>query len=301
MCCMKTNLEHLPEDKRKEVEKIADIVRAEGEGVEMIILFGSHARGDWVEKDTYVEGYATYEYVSDFDVLLVVGSEKLERNHGVWNRIEKMIADDPSITTPVSFIVDTISFVNEQLAEGQYFYTDIKKEGVMLYDSGKFTLTEHKQLSADEERALKEEDYAMWTQKATDMLRRYTSSFELVREGERWNKIAAFDLHQAAEALYISFLLVCTGYRPKTHDLEKLDTRVTKVDQEFAGVFPREKEEDAKIFDLLRRAYVDARYKKEYSITTDELRQLAERIKKLQRLVTVRCVDKLKGLGERVA
>ena len=39
--------------------------------VEMIILFGSHARGTWVD-DIYTEKGTTYTYKSDYDLLIVL-------------------------------------------------------------------------------------------------------------------------------------------------------------------------------------------------------------------------------------
>ena len=57
---MKTDLNHLPAREREPIAAIAALLQASAP-VEMIILFGSRARGDWV-KDP-VTGY-----VSDLDV-----------------------------------------------------------------------------------------------------------------------------------------------------------------------------------------------------------------------------------------
>ena len=67
---MKRTLSHLPKHKQEELKEITSITKA-NPGVEMVILFGSYARGDWVE-DTYTEGHITYEYKSDFDILIIV-------------------------------------------------------------------------------------------------------------------------------------------------------------------------------------------------------------------------------------
>ena len=63
---MKTSLTHLPKHKREELKEITSIITSKVE-VEMVILFGSYARGNWVE-DTYTEGHITYEYKSDYDI-----------------------------------------------------------------------------------------------------------------------------------------------------------------------------------------------------------------------------------------
>jgi predicted nucleotidyltransferase len=55
---MKTSLHFLPRPKRNQIMEIADIIK-EAADPEMIMLFGSYAKGTLVEFQ--------YEYVSDFD------------------------------------------------------------------------------------------------------------------------------------------------------------------------------------------------------------------------------------------
>ena len=76
---MKTSLDHLPEAKRRELAYVAETLRAtfaaairkkrsdkyKGAQLLKIILFGSYARGDWVEDRK--SGYR-----SDYDVLVIV-------------------------------------------------------------------------------------------------------------------------------------------------------------------------------------------------------------------------------------
>jgi predicted nucleotidyltransferase len=45
---MKTGLDHLPAPKREQITAIAALLSA-GAPIELILLFGSYARGDWVE------------------------------------------------------------------------------------------------------------------------------------------------------------------------------------------------------------------------------------------------------------
>ena len=54
---------HLPLKKQKELYLLAELLK-HCEGVEIVILFGSYARGNWVE-DMYSEKGTTYEYKSD--------------------------------------------------------------------------------------------------------------------------------------------------------------------------------------------------------------------------------------------
>ena len=80
---MKTSLDHLPERKQREIERVTRILLEQAEEataiatgfrrrmrVYKIILFGSYARGGWVD-----EGPRGYQ--SDYDLLIVVSHEAL--------------------------------------------------------------------------------------------------------------------------------------------------------------------------------------------------------------------------------
>jgi predicted transcriptional regulator len=60
-------------------------------------------------------------------------------------------------------------------------------------------------------------------------------------------------------------------------------------------VFPQQTESQKKCFELLDRAYVDARYKKGYRITKRQLEYLAKRVQKLQRLTNKICKQKIES------
>ncbi|MFA6716951.1 MAG: hypothetical protein WCS27_16345, partial [Victivallaceae bacterium] len=62
---MKKSLSHLPKDKREELRAVTGII-TEMIDAEFIILFGSYARGNWVE-DRYIgDDNILYEYQSDY-------------------------------------------------------------------------------------------------------------------------------------------------------------------------------------------------------------------------------------------
>lgn len=71
---MKKSLSHPPKHKREELKEIVSIITSMVE-VEMAILFGSYARGNWVE-DTYTEGHITYEYKIIFPKRKVLAAKR---------------------------------------------------------------------------------------------------------------------------------------------------------------------------------------------------------------------------------
>lgn len=110
---------------------------------------------------------------------------------------------------------------------------------------------------------------------------------------EKDYKIAAFQLHQATERYYGTIQLVFTGNKPKTHDLEILGGMAKACDMEFGKVFPKGDLQERTRFILLRKAYVDARYKAEYQISKADLEWLAGRVQILRDLTEKICKDKI--------
>ncbi len=126
---MNTTLEHLPEHKQKQLQEITGII-VKAVDPEKVILFGSHATGRWVEH-RYTEGGITYEYISDYDILVITKSGETRKDYEIQDLIENRCV----YKTPVTVITHDIDFINRMLSEGQYFFTDIEKEGILLYDA----------------------------------------------------------------------------------------------------------------------------------------------------------------------
>ncbi len=289
---MKKNPKHLPPDKTQELKGVVDIILARHD-VEMIILFGSYARGDWVE-DQYEEDGITYEYRSDYDILIVTAEKDSERNIEHDNALREALEPDAQ-GTRVNFIVHTIHHVNQMLAERRFFFLDILKEGYLLHDSKQFMLARPpKELEPELMLRISEEYFKEWMESADDF---FEASEDTFKKGKV--KLAAFLLHQAAERYITCLLLVETGYRPKEHDMERLLKQAAGFDQEFNTVFPRHNKSERHLFDLLRRAYVDARYNKSYTITEHELNTLSNRVQELKAISDRVCRERIEELRKK--
>jgi uncharacterized protein len=282
---MKTTLAHLPAIKQKELQTVMAAIRTYKE-VEMVILFGSYARGDWIEE--YENDGVHFRYQSDYDLLVIVKAQGIFKQRHLENDLMNAIHNTERILTPCSVIVHDIRYFNNQLEEGQYFFSDIKKEGVILYDSGKLNLQEAKPLNHEERYELAKEDFDHWFTDAMGFYR----GFEFYMKEKSYN-LAAFLLHQAAERYYNALLLVFTRYKSKTHDLDVLRRLTNTLDQRLIKVFPLNNVKEGHHFKLLRDAYIEARYKKKYTITEQELLWLADRVKMLQQLTEVLCKEKM--------
>jgi predicted nucleotidyltransferase/HEPN domain-containing protein len=299
---MKTSLEHLPETKRRELARVVEILFSEFEEaiaggtmphkrmgrILKVVLFGSYARGDWV--DDPASGY-----VSDYDLLVVVNYEKLTEILEYWSKAEDHLLREYAIThrlsAPVNFIVHDLADVNKRLKLGRYFFTDIVRDGIALYEAPGHPFEHPKTLAPAE--ALKEAQgyFDSWFGTSGSFFRGYQYAF---RDGDL-NK-AAFDLHQATERLCHCTLLVLTLYSPKSHKLNFLRSQAEQLAPRLIEAWPRGTKFEQRCFELLRRAYVDARYSPHYKITPEELSWLGERVTVLQHLVEEVCLARLDAL-----
>jgi predicted nucleotidyltransferase/HEPN domain-containing protein len=268
---MRTDLDHLPPAKQRELERVVRILMAEFEEVTAratqpwrrngriykIILFGSYARNDWVDEPE--NGYQ-----SDFDLLIVVSHRDLTDIADYWYVAEDKILRDAAIGRPVNIIVHSIDEVNQGLKRGEYFWADIVRDGIALYELPNHALASPQPLTPADAHRMAQEYFDRWLP-SVDAFVRGTSY--AARDGD-FNK-AAFDLHQAAERLYICFLLVRTLYFPRSHNIKFLRSLAEDKEPRLIDAWPRATKLERRRFELLKRAYVEARYSVNYEIGRD--------------------------------
>jgi predicted nucleotidyltransferase/HEPN domain-containing protein len=298
---MRTDLDHLPHGKQRELARVIETLfeeftdamkgasspkKKEGR-ILKIVLFGSYARGTWVDEPHTAKGY-----LSDYDLLIVVNQQSVVDFATYWYRAEDRIMRDAGIKTPVNFIVHTMDEVNNALAQGQYFFTDIIKEGIALYDlKGSTPFVTPQPQSAVEIFATAQKHYDFWMPLARHSLKLSRDSIQ-----DQVLRDAAFLLHQAVERTYTCLILVETNYSPSTHSIKFLRSLAEQIDPELISVWPRETKQDRRLFELLKRAYVDARYSEHYTITAEELDWLGARAERLRDLVDKRSRSKIDRL-----
>ncbi|HEV7333139.1 MAG TPA: HEPN domain-containing protein [Flavisolibacter sp.] len=264
---MKTSLSHLPESKQQELKRVTQLI-VETISPEKIILFGSYATDTWVE-DRYTEGHITYEYISDYDLLVVTKAGERRKDHEITDQIKSRLR----FRVPVNVITHDIEYVNRTLNEGQYFFIDIVKEGILLYDTGNIAFNEPKDLSPEERKEIAQRDFENWFSSAKEFLIDAKNAFE-----RKSLKNSIFYLHQAAERIYNTVLLVFTGYKPKTHNLDKLRSLSKAYSSDLYLIFPCNTKEEEYLFSLLQKGYIDARYNNDFNVSAEELAILIERV-----------------------
>lgn len=287
---MKTTFPTRSKDFEETIRQIANkIIEISSDKIAFIILFGSFAKGTWVF-DRYSEDNAVYTYASDYD-FLVVTKERNNKKHGISDSdFEKKISEIAysKYGHNPHFVIEPIDYVNSELEKGRYFFSDIKKEGIMLYDSGEFELADAKVLSEAEVREIARGDYEHWFGGASDFLKGVHFYIE-----ENALTKAAFSLHQATESFYNCALLVLTNYKPKTHNLVELNKLCCAQSNDFLAIFPQATEDQKESFKLLNKSYIDARYNKHFTITKEQLEYLTKRVEGLKGVVEKICKEKI--------
>src|SRR5260221_13202046 len=281
---MRMTVEHLPEEKRFEINRIAEIIR-EVVNPEKILVFGSYAKGTYVEDRYRAKDGITYEYISDYD-FLVVTSGNAEKTYSQEARIMDRV---DRFNPPVNLEIHEITYINRGLEWEQYFFTEITSQGILLFDTGNVHFIEPKVLTSEEEKERAKEYFNLWFPRNIGFMK--SARFCLV---ENELKTGVFNLHQATESLYYALLLVFTGYKPKTHNLWKLRKKTMVYSEELFSVFLAEVDkQEEHLFDLLKRGYVEARYSQDYVITKEELSTLIERVTIMADLVRKICSVKI--------
>ncbi len=298
---MRDQLDHLPQSTQRELAHVVRVLFEEFDAatrlgtqkwnkqgrILKLVLYGSYARGDWVSDP--VGGYQ-----SDYDILVVVNDERLTDFVDYWSPAEDRLMRDltinKAISAPVNLIVHSLTDVNAQLERGRPFFVDIVTQGIALYDAEGFNFTAPRRLPPDAARIEAEKHFDEWFPSADG----FRAQAEFAMQNSR-PKIAAFEYHQAVERLYHCVLLVFTLYSPKSHKLNFLRSHCEDIVPSLKEAWPREGKFERRCFELLRLAYVNARYSDHYAITDEELAWAGEHVAKLQALVEAACTGRLQG------
>ena len=278
---MRTGVEHLPQTQQDELARVVAILMEEFETataratqpwrkngmIYKIILFGSYALEDWVDEPE--NGYQ-----SDFDLLIVVSHRDLTEIADYWYVAEDRTLRDAAIGRPVNTIVHSIDEVNQALKRGEYFWVDISRDGITLYELPRHELAAPMPLTPADALEMatsyfntKLGDVDVWIETAAAQSAKDDNQ-------ERYRRHAAFNLHQAVEAAYACFLLVRTLYFPRSHNIKFLRSLSEDKEPRLIAAWPR--------------AYVEARYSANYQISRDDLEALTKGVRDLRELVESR-------------
>lgn len=290
---MKKSILHLPKRKQEDLYFLVHEITKRLPQTEFIILYGSYATGKYVVYDERVEFGIPTSFMSDYDILVVTSGISDKKVGNLLDNIDDLYYKDPESQTPVQFINDDIKTLNRQLEEGRYFYTQLKQEGIVLYDSGRFKLARRRKLNFKEIQQQAEEYFNDKYQRAIGFL----DVAQYLYNKQNYT-LSSFNLHQASENFYYAIRLTFTLRSNKQHNLSKLSASVKRHSDELAKVFPRDTPEEKRLFTLLKDAYVEARYNPKFLVTKEDIDALLPKVELLRDITKLICEAKIREYGE---
>lgn len=282
---MRTNFDHLPPFDRRQLQVLLPVI-IKAVRPEKIILYGSHHHLNELE-DIHEQGLT-----AGYDLLIVTRPGDRRYDHEVQDLIENKCRMHATVTV----LVHDIDHVNQRLSEGQYFFSLMIREAVLLYDAGLVPLSAAAAPDLMNIRQRAQKDFGRWSHQARAF---FNSALYNLQQQEF--RLAVFLLHQAAEHIYQAILLAFMGYKPCTHNLDKLRRYTHRFSLELALLFPRDGAGEDRLFKLLLQSYVDARYKEDYHITENELQELMQRIDRLLSIAGRICHNRFISLEKMAA
>ena len=276
---MKSDITFLSERKQRDLHELVALIREEIRDVVMIILYGSYAKNTYVDLDERHDfGVRTY-YMSDYDLLVVTQRRLGVREATVNARIKERFLDGKGeFQTYPQLINESFTKLNHALSEGRYFYVEIVNQGILLYNSAKEELATPRKLDYNELSGMAQEYY----NKKFTRGERFLYHARIDYDDKEYVECSFF-LHQAAEYFIKTIPLVYSLYGYKEHDLHFLCERSKPFDSE----------EEKRLFELLRAAYIEARYNDKFVVTKADIDALLPKIELLRDVVERVCKERL--------
>jgi HEPN domain-containing protein len=247
---------------------------------ERIYLLGcsiSHLRTESI----FAYNRPTRRHVSHYYMLVLVSKNDNCSYNSMLDKIESRCNSYLPVT---AIVLDAMQF-NDWLQEGHSFAYKVYERAECIHDAGNVIFTAPKAIDENELNKKNETLYSQGINKTEEFL----AGADLFRIREQ-NKMAAFMLHQAAEQALITFLQITTGLHLNTHSLDRLIRCGSMVSDKLALLFPRNNEKNERLFQLIQKAYIDTRYRDDYTISIDNLLILTERVRALEIIVKDTCV-----------
>jgi len=294
---MRRSARFLPENKRQDLRQLVGLIREHIKEVGMIVLFGSYAKNKYVDYDQRIEfGVPTY-YMSDYDILILTRKEIGAVKYSLFSKIKDRFFEDknrPFHTHP-QFINYGIDDFNYALSKAHYFETEIKRDGIILYDSGEYTLARRRKLDFSEIKERAQNYFEDKFATAIDFLNGVNYYY-----GNGRYKMSSFHLHQSAENFLRTISLVYILYSPKNHDLDELIRSCKAYTTELCRAFPRNTPEEERLFDLLQRSYIESRYNPDFEITKADINTLLTKVEQLKQIVEKVCRERFEYYDKRI-
>ncbi|RXK60725.1 HEPN domain-containing protein [Lacibacter luteus] len=192
-----------------------------------------------------------------------------------FSEYENFLEGGCSLGTQLCFSLHKASHVKAALAAGHPFYSFACTNNNLLYWS------KEEKWPVNTEEKLKELTQTA-VQKFNHNFNKAATFLQYAGQGlKEQNNLSAFFIQQAAELCCRAILTALTGHDKKTHALSVLKKSCSRCTSIVDHVFPADTEEEKRLLQIIDDAYIDARYKTDYSVHEPDLQLLFNKVQQL--------------------
>jgi HEPN domain-containing protein len=256
---------------QKLVEAVVEVAKPD-----MIFLLGASLYRRRTES-IFNDPAPTSQNTSDYFLLILIRDLSNRELHEWQDKIENRC----KLIMPVTTIVLQTATYEEWLKAGHRFAVTVWQSAVPIYKSANLFREASKSIAGTGIDMDFEKQFVDGLTKAKEFL----AGSELFQVRKQ-NTMAAFMLHQSAEQSLRTLLKTGTGFHANTHNIGRLLRYASLVSYQLPDIFPQKTEQDKRLFDLLQKAYIDARYKENYKINSDDLQCLTEKVRYIQEILS---------------
>lgn len=249
---------------------------------DMILLLGATLHRKKYES-IFNEAAPFCQQLSDCTLLISLPGLAGKELHEWQDKIEHHCSSVLPVTT---LVLATVTFM-EWLQADLSFARFVWQHAPVLYDVGTICREDFPEAKT----AANNKEAARQWEEGLSKAKEFLAGAELYSVRKQ-HKMAAFMLHQSAEQALRALLMAGTGYHANTHSIDRLLRYGSLVAHQLPEIFPRQTEQDKRLFNLLQKAYIDTRYKDDYKITGEELLTLTDKIRRIH--------DVLSNAGKRL-
>lgn len=259
------NISYLPLRFQEELKVITNLILEKIPDCEMIILYGSYAKNKYVwPPHIQIEYEERTEYVSDYDIAVITAYELSKEQRMALNQIEIDLYKEKR--PPLEIENYSIDEISENILNWDSTQVEIQQDGIFLYNTHKYKLPVPPPLNNQMKYRLSLMHFQQRFTAGENFFAIYQDALQ-----RKLYQLATFLLHQACDNYFHAILSTFNFITPKLHDLNKLLILVEEHVPEIRGIFQLEDEKDRYIFTLLRDAYKNGRYNKNYRPSEEEV------------------------------
>jgi HEPN domain-containing protein len=196
----------------------------------------------------------------------------------------------------VTILVHSSETLNNAVVQGHRFFNAVCRNGIQLYSGTGLTLTlDYPRLNPVTTLANAERYYKHYYGLASGFM----ESAGACIDNDFYNN-CVFLLHQVMEQACITIIRVYTAYRADIHNIARLLNLCQCFINEPAELFPRKRQEDKRLFELLLKSYSEARYDDKFKVGDHDADVLFTRVSEFLKLTEILCNRRLSEYGQAV-